>query len=217
MARRTADATPPLEANRRTELLRAAARLFVEQGFAATTTRDIARAVGMRSGSPFYHFRSKQELLKAVIIEGLEGGHARVQVAIAGIDDPVQRLRVLVRTHLGNLLEGDCHAPLLINEGRSLEAAARAQIAAAFDRYQQPWQATLDELANRQLIASAAPPVRLFLFGMLNWTSQWYRSDGALTLDQLTDQALVMLLAPRSIPPAEGEGDEARQADPDPD
>ncbi|HOG03511.1 MAG TPA: helix-turn-helix domain-containing protein, partial [Accumulibacter sp.] len=61
-----------LEANRRDELLRAAARLFVEKGFDATTTRDIAEAVGMRSGSPFYHFRSKQDLLKAAMIEGLE-------------------------------------------------------------------------------------------------------------------------------------------------
>ena len=41
-----------LEANRREELLHAAARLFVEKGFDATTTRDIAEAVGMRSGSP---------------------------------------------------------------------------------------------------------------------------------------------------------------------
>ena len=60
-----------LEANRREELLHAAARLFVEKGFDATTTRDIAEAVGMRSGSPFYHFRSKQELLKAAMIAGL--------------------------------------------------------------------------------------------------------------------------------------------------
>ena len=47
-----------LEPNRRAELLRAAARLVVEKGFAATTTRDIAEAVGMRSGSPVYHFQT---------------------------------------------------------------------------------------------------------------------------------------------------------------
>jgi AcrR family transcriptional regulator len=182
------------EANRREELLRAAARLFVEKGFDATTTRDIADAVGMRSGSPFYHFRSKQELLKAAMIGGLESGHARIQAAIDGIADPVQRLHMLVRTHLGNLLEGDCHTPMLLNESRSLDTSARAEIAAAFDQYQIPWQTTLDELAAQGKIASAAPPVRLFLFGMLNWTSQWYRSDGPLTLDQLADQAVALLL-----------------------
>jgi AcrR family transcriptional regulator len=77
----------------------------------------------MRSGSPFYHFRSKQDLLKAAMIEGLETGYRRLQAAIAGIDDPEQRLRVMIRTHLGNLLEGDCQAPMLLFESRSLDTS----------------------------------------------------------------------------------------------
>ncbi len=163
MPRRRSEAG--LEPNRRAELLRAAARLFVERGFDATTTRDIAEAVGMRSGSPFYHFRSKQELLKAAMIEGLDAGNARLRAAIEGIVDP----------------------------------DARAEIAQAFDRYQVPWQQALDELEKAGMLASAAPPVRLLLFGMLNWSSHWYRADGDLSVDQLADAAVAMLLrAPRA-------------------
>jgi AcrR family transcriptional regulator len=184
-----------LEANRRDDLLRAAARLFVEKGFDATTTRDIAEAVGMRSGSPFYHFRSKQELLKAAMIEGLKTGSRRLQAAIERIADPEQRLRVMIRTHLGNLLEGDCHAPMLLYESRSLDAAGRAEIATVTDRYQAVWQATLDELASRGRLRSSARPLRLFLFGMLNWSSQWYRLDGALSLDELAEAAAELLLS----------------------
>lgn len=183
-----------LEPNRRGELLRVAARLFVEKGYAATTTRDIAEAVGMRSGSPFYYFRSKQELLKEAIIDGLEVGRARLLAAIAGVADPQQRLRILVRTHLGTLLETDGTSPLLVNETRALDAGARAEIAAAFDRYQAPWQAVLDELAASGTIASAAAPLRLLLFGMLNWSGHWYRRDGALTVDQLADSAVNLIL-----------------------
>lgn len=182
------------DASRRNDLLRAAARLFVEKGFDATTTRDIAEAVGMRSGSPFYHFRSKQALLKAVIIGGLEAGHERLQTATAGISDPEQRLHAMVRTHLGNLLEGQCPAPMLLDESRALGAADRAEIGAAFDRYQHSWQTTLSALAASGKLSSAAPPVRLLLFGMLNWTTQWYRADGALTLDELADACLALLL-----------------------
>lgn len=197
MARRRTG--PGLEPNRRAELLRAAARLFVEKGFAATTTRDIAEAVGMRSGSPFYHFRSKQELLKAAMIEGLDAGRERLAAAIDGTADPEARLRVLVRTHLGTLLEGDCRSPLLVSETRALDDKAREEIADAFDRYQIPWQQTLDELAEAGKLASSAPPVRLLLFGMLNWSSHWYRPDGALSVDELADAAVAMLLtAPRA-------------------
>lgn len=199
--RRAAD-SGPLEANRRAGLLRAAARLFVAKGFAATTTRDIAQAAGMRSGSPFYHFRSKHELLKAAIIDGLEAGYQRLTLACAGISDPEQRLRVLIRTHLGNLLEGECQAPLLLYETRSLDAAARAEIAAVADRYQQAWQDTLDQLEGMGRLASSAAPLRLLLLGMLNWTTQWYRPDGALTLDQLSQAALELLLKPERRAPA---------------
>ena len=192
MARRKAEAG--LEPNRRAELLRAAARLFVDKGFAATTTRDIAEAVGMRSGSPFYHFRSKQELLKEAMIDGLEAGRARLLAAIDGVVDPERRMYALVRTHLGTLLEADCNSPMLLNETRSLDVGARAEIAAAFDRYQAPWQATLDELAACGRIASAAAPLRLLLFGMLNWSGHWYRADGPLTVDQLAESAVGLLL-----------------------
>lgn len=193
---------PAAEANRRAEVLRGAARLFVKKGFEATTTRDIAEAAGMRSGSPFYHFRSKLDLLKAVILEGLANSDARQQAAIAGVADPLERLRILVRTHLASLHEFDCDSPLLIGETRALDAAAKRDIAAAFDAYQIPWQATLDALAAAGQLASAAPPVRLWLFGMLNWSTHWYRPDGTMTLDALADSAVATLLG--GAPPAHG-------------
>jgi AcrR family transcriptional regulator len=48
------------DGNRRRALILGAARLFRRKGFDATSTRDIAAAAGMQSGSPFYHFKSKQ-------------------------------------------------------------------------------------------------------------------------------------------------------------
>ena len=196
MARRKAESG--LEANRRAELLCAAARLFVAKGYAATTTRDIADAVGMRAGSPFYHFRSKQDLLKEAMLFGIEAGNERQLAAIAGVADAGERLRVLVRSHLGTLLEDEAALPMLINETRALDAAARAAVAAAFERYQAPWQGALDELAAQGRIVSAAPPLRLLLFGMLNWTPHWYRADGPLNVDQLAESVTALVLGPNT-------------------
>ena len=67
------------DGNRRHELLSAAAQLFRRKGFAATTTRDIAAAAGMQSGSPFYHFKSKDALLFAVMEQGMHTALARQQ------------------------------------------------------------------------------------------------------------------------------------------
>jgi hypothetical protein len=90
---------------------------------------------------------------------------------------------------------------MLIYESRALNADDRAEVAAAFDRYQAPWQATLDELAGAGRIASAAPPLRLLMFGMLNGCSHWYRPAGALSVDELAEAAAAFVLGPR--PPAQ--------------
>ncbi|MGS0466961.1 TetR/AcrR family transcriptional regulator [Cobetia marina] len=56
---------------RRKELVRIAARLFVEEGFDRTTVRMLAQEMGIKSGSLFHHFADKQEILCAVIEEGM--------------------------------------------------------------------------------------------------------------------------------------------------
>ncbi|MCW8978209.1 MAG: TetR/AcrR family transcriptional regulator, partial [Marinobacter sp.] len=53
----------------RGRLLTEAARLFREKGYERTTVRDLAAAVGIQSGSLFHHFRTKEEILKAVMVE----------------------------------------------------------------------------------------------------------------------------------------------------
>ena len=73
------------EGNRRQAVIRAAARLFHRKGFAATSTRDIAAKAGMQSGSPFYHFKSKSELLRAVMEEGLRAAGRRQAQALAAL------------------------------------------------------------------------------------------------------------------------------------
>ncbi|OIJ26091.1 TetR/AcrR family transcriptional regulator [Nocardioides luteus] len=51
----------------REQVLEAAARLFTSRGFAATSTREIAEAVGIRQASLYYHFAGKDEILAALL------------------------------------------------------------------------------------------------------------------------------------------------------
>src|ERR1700681_238631 len=84
------------ESNRRKELLRVSARLFREKGFDGTTIRDISAAAGMHSGSPFYHFKTKQDILVAVMEQGLAEGLRKTEAAMA-LPLPLPPERRLVR------------------------------------------------------------------------------------------------------------------------
>jgi AcrR family transcriptional regulator len=52
---------------RRAAILAAAVRLFAERGFRGTTTRALARAVGVSEPVLYEHFKSKHELYKAIV------------------------------------------------------------------------------------------------------------------------------------------------------
>lgn len=181
--------------NRREELLRVCARLFREKGFDGTTVRDISSAAGMHSGSPFYHFPNKQEMLLAVMEQGLAEGLRRSEAVLAGRLPPEEKFRRLVRAHLGTLLEdGNDFIPVLLYDWRSLTPANRRRVIALKDRYDALWQRMLDELARAGLIAGDARMARLFVLGAVNWSAQWYRPRGRLSLDEIAAQASKLLL-----------------------
>ena len=193
----TGKTAAPEEQNRRAELIRAAGRLFREQGYDATTIRDIAAAVGMRSGSPFYHFKSKQEMLKAVVLEGLESALIDMEAVTAKKLGPRETFRGLIRAHLGTILEhGGDFVPVLLYEWRSLSDDSRAEIVMMKDRYEAIWQKAVKDLKKAKLIRTDTKLARLLIFGALNWTAQWYRPEGALTIDDIADQAAELFLCP---------------------
>src|SRR5438046_8446351 len=85
------------ESNRREELLRVSAKLFREKGFDGTSIRDISSADGMHSGSPFYHFKTKQDILVAVMEQGLAEGLRRLEETMAQPGSAEQRFVRMIR------------------------------------------------------------------------------------------------------------------------
>ena len=102
----------------------------------------------MRSGSPFYHFANKHELLMAVMEEGLRLGLERTQRVLDRNDESAtERFRQLVRTHYGILHDtGSDFIPVMLYDWRSLPAQYKRRIIELKDRYDAIWQGTLDEL-----------------------------------------------------------------------
>ncbi len=184
------------EPNRRADIVRAAGRLFHEKGYSATTIRDIAGAVGMRSGSPFYHFKTKQDMLRAVVLEGLTAISTAVAEAARPGKSPRDTFEAMLRAHLGQLLgaEGRDFAATLLHETRHLDPAVQVELVALKDRYEAMWQKALKDLKRAGLIADDSRVARLFLLGALNWTVQWYRPDGPQSIDQIARQLADLVL-----------------------
>jgi TetR/AcrR family transcriptional regulator, cholesterol catabolism regulator len=186
------------DGNRRRELIHAAARLFRQQGFDATSTRDIASAAGMQSGSPFYHFKSKQALLHAVMEEGMRSAIEQqrgAMVAAAAESVPANRLRVLVRNHFDVLLgPASDFIPVMLYEARSITPKQRMHIAELQGEYEAPWVPVLQALRDTGQLRAEVKLARLFIFGALNWSAQWYDRRKGASLDELADAAIALFI-----------------------
>lgn len=162
--------------NRRGALMDAAARLFAEQGYRATTIRDIASAAGMLPGSVYYHFESKDALLVAVYREGVARIIARVDAATESENDPWARLEAASAGHLQAILDANAYAQVIVrvvpgDAGEVAEALTEAR-----DEYEARFRRLLEPLELAPGIDRGR--LRLMLLGALNWAKIWYRPGG---------------------------------------
>jgi TetR/AcrR family fatty acid metabolism transcriptional regulator len=98
--RRRSEAQP---APKRDAILRAAIDVFAERGFFNAQVADVARAAGVAAGTVYLYFRSKDDLLVSIFERTMREAFTEGRAAVAGIDDPGERLRQFARVHLGRL------------------------------------------------------------------------------------------------------------------
>lgn len=187
------------DGNRRLELLSSAAKLFRRKGFAATTTRDIAAAAGMQSGSPFYHFKSKDALLYAVMEEGMRSALNRQRAAVQapGFADltPAAQLRVLVTAHFDVLLgPGSDFVPVMLYEARSLPTRQHKALGQLIAEYEALWLPVLTALYVSGELRAPVRLARLLILGALNWSVQWFDAKKGVSLQELSDAAVALFL-----------------------
>ena len=179
----------------RDKLIARSAQLFREKGYENTTVRDIAAATGIQAGSWFYHFKTKQDILAAIMEQGMARSLAETE-AIAALDlAPRAMLHQLVEVHLHTLLAPDHHfIAVLLYEWRSLDEIAQARIVALKDRYEAVWDKVIAALHQSGEWAMPSQFDRLLIFGALNWTVQWYKPGSGADVPELARQAMQFIL-----------------------
>jgi AcrR family transcriptional regulator len=179
----------------RQALLDQSAKLFREKGYGNTTVRDIAAATGIHAGSWFYHFKTKHDILAAVVELGLT--RAIDDIEVIGVDQlpPREALLRLIHQHLHTLLGPDQdYIPVMLYEWRSLDADAKLRIVGLQDRYEAIWDKVIARLHESGEWAMPTRLDRLLMFGALNWCAKWYKPDAGDDLAALAETALQFIL-----------------------
>lgn len=179
----------------RGKLLQTAAHLFRSKGYERTTVRDLASAVGIQSGSIFHHFKSKDEILRSVMEETIRYNTALMRASLQHAEGLREQVLALIRCELQSIMGGTGEAmAVLVYEWRSLTPASQAVILELRDTYEGLWLDVLTQARAAGLVQSDPFILRRFLTGALSWTNTWFRASGPMGLDQLAEEALLLVI-----------------------
>ena len=187
----------------RARLIQVAKQLVQEDGSDRVTLRRIAAGAKMKAGSIYYHFDSRDEIIRAVLESGVGGARTAVMQAIdaAGpASSPLDRLRAALRAHLAYTLQE--HFSSRLKAIRRLPKRLRDHHMKQEREYAAIFADLLAEAQKKGLLRSGLnlSVVRMLSMGALTWVAEWYSPDGPLSPDDVADE-LMRLLAGGIVEP----------------
>jgi AcrR family transcriptional regulator len=173
----------------RDEIVIAAAQIFSQKGFHATSMQDIADAVNLQKASLYHHVSSKQEILVEVLDRALDLLIERMEQVMARPLAPDEMLRQALQVYLTTLLEHRDLAAVLFLEHRSLEPELHARHIPRRDRFEGLWRVLIQQgLEGGQFCCADPEMAARALLGVTNWTITWYRPQGRLSPEEIAAQ-----------------------------
>jgi AcrR family transcriptional regulator len=190
-----AHAKPTKAERTRARLIQVAKRLYQEHGSEHVTVRRIAAAAKIEAGSIYYHFSSRDEIMRAVLESGVGGARDEVMQAIAeaGSDSPpLVRLRAALVAHLKYTLRE--HFSSRLKSIRRLPKRLRERHMQQERDYAAIFTKLLREADKQGLIRPGfdLSVVRMLMLGSLTWAAEWYDPAGPMTPDDLADELMKM-------------------------
>ena len=182
---------------RRREIDAVASELFHANGYAATSVRDIAKALDIQAASMYAHVASKEDVLWSIIDGAATAFEKAADAAVAdgSAADPVDRLAALVEAHVEVVTADPQRSSVFLTEWRHLSPPRRAAISERRDAYEARFRAAIEDgVAVGEFRATDPALAATFLLTALNGIATWYRPDGRLSADRIADHYVDLTL-----------------------
>lgn len=163
-------------ADARSEILAVAARMMRQVGYSDMSLRDLATEVGMKAGSLYYHFSSKDALAAEVMKLGVEVVQAAVRNELQSHEDasPRDRLVIAMRVHLETLLLESDFSSAHIRCYPFVPNSVRTELTEVRRAYDRDWNTLISAFLEVPQDDLQVRYLRHALLGALNWSLEWF-------------------------------------------
>lgn len=197
------DGRPDSWQRKNREILDAATRVFERKGYAAASIQEIADEVGILKGSLYHYIKTKEDLLFGVIRGVHEAGFGLIEEVDSGDGGPVEKLEAFIYRYVAHSIENRVVTQIFFHDFRFLSEERRESVLEQRDVYDKFVRRLISEGKEQGVIDPSidVKVISMALFGMINWTYQWYRPDGGASPEHIAEQIAEFTL--RGIRPAD--------------
>jgi AcrR family transcriptional regulator len=164
----------------REKVLAAAEELFFEQGYDATSVREVVERAGVTKGALYHHFTSKEDLLYEMYMELFRVNLAGLERILRHGADPAQMLREIIDDLVVTNANSFRGITVAARELRRLDQERWVSLQADWRRYQDSVRKIIRDAQEQGVFATTASPeiISWSIFGFTNDLHTWYRPDG---------------------------------------
>lgn len=187
--------SPRKKASKKELILRKAAAMFREKGFAATSMRDLAESVGIEAASLYNHIRSKNEILEAICFDVANKFNSNMDAIDASSPKSISKVETLLRFHIRQMI--DCYEEVYVSdrEWKHLEEPYLSNFQTQRRNYRKKFAAIIEEGMNKGEIRRIdAPTAVLIILHAVSGIESWHRSKAKINAQELEDNMVMIMI-----------------------
>jgi AcrR family transcriptional regulator len=187
--------SPRKKASKKELILRKAAAMFREKGFAATSMRDLAESVGIEAASLYNHIRSKNEILEAICFDVANKFNSNMDTIDATSPKSISKVETLLRFHIRQMIE--CYEEVYVSdrEWKHLEEPYLSNFQNQRRNYRKKFAAIIEEgITKGEIRRIDAPTAVLIILHAVSGIESWHRSKAKINAQELEDNMVMIMI-----------------------
>lgn len=178
---------------RKQQIEEQATALFKTKGYTASSMRDLAQILGIEAASLYSHIKSKEEILQNICFKMADTFFA----AIEHVDEtsPEKQLEAAIKAHFQVISKNIDASAVFFNEWRHLSEPHLTKFLAMRTRYEQYFVEIIHQGIMKGLFRVIDEKFAMMtILSSINWTYQWYRPTGKMSMDEIGDHLSELLI-----------------------
>lgn len=183
------------KASKKELILKRAAAMFREKGFAATSMRDLAETVGIEAASLYNHIRSKNEILEAICFDVANIFNINIETIEAGNQKAITKIDNLLRFHIKQMIEKYEEVYVSDREWKHLEEPYLSNFQTQRRNYRKKFAAIIEEgILKNEIRKIDAPTAVLIILHAISGIESWHRSRAKINAQELEDNMVMIMI-----------------------